>query len=424
MLVSAGLRADRAEAQTAPSFPSVFGGSTVDASVHQSLDMNASVSAAYEDNGESQDLVQSPFEATGFYTSLNGSLGYLWEGKRVQVGANVGTEERYYQQQRQFIGVNQYVGAGIAASFARRTTLAVNQTVNYSPAYFSGIFPGAPTTAPGAVSVRGGDYASSAFNALSYETSASVGHGITRTGTLSFSSSVRHTAFEEVSGYDDLHSYSIGGRYTQRVSRNTSLRAGYTYREGQYAFLRTGGNSAIHDLDIGVDYGRALSLFRRTELTFGVGSSVLRQPLDGVEGLQYRVVGNVNLNHELSRTWRAQLAYTRGFGFMDGLPEPVFSDGVTGSVSGFVNRRIDVSASGGFTNGDVGIAAGDNRLQAYTANARTRIALARNLEASVEYVYYRYDIGAAVVLPLGVNQFHERSSVRGGLSLWLPFVRR
>ena len=155
-----------------------------------------------------------------------------------------------------------------------------------------------------------------------------------------------------MSGYDDLNSYSVGGRFSHRVSRNASLRLGYTYRRGKYGFVSTAADATIHDLDFGVDYGRALSLFRRTQLDFGVGSSMVNQPTDGFnERPQYRVVGNVGLNHEISRTWRARLAYMRGFGFVDGLPEPVFSDGVTASLSGFVNRRVDVSASGGFTTG-------------------------------------------------------------------------
>jgi hypothetical protein len=41
-----------------------------------------------------------------------------------------------------------------------------------------------------------------------------------------------------------------------------------------------------------------------------------------------------------------------------------------------------------------------------------------------EYLFYDYNAGAAVILPVGVPPSLQRNSARIGLSLWLPVVKR
>ena len=83
--------------------------------------------------------------------------------------------------------------------------------------------------------------------------------------------------------------------------------------------------TAIHDIDVGVDYARPLSLTRRTTLDFGTGSSVVTMPtLDlgqeaGATETQVRFVGDVGVTHEMGRTWRLRLGYNRGVGFAGGV---------------------------------------------------------------------------------------------------------
>jgi hypothetical protein len=416
-----------------PPFPSVFGGGT--RNEPHSFDTAVSVFAGYEDNDYL--ATGSVVDASGTYASVVGTLGYLWRGKRVQIGVNAGTENRYYRDSSQFVGVNQYGGFGLTATLPRRTTVSFNQTVSYSPAYFSGLFPVMTSSTPGDVEVRGGDYATSALNAFGFETSGGFSRGMSRTGTVEFSASLRQTAFDTPSGYDDLRSYSVGGRYLQRISRNATLRLGYYYRQGQYAYAGVSPDIGLHDIVVGIDYGRALSLFRRTHFEFGFGPTILMQPTTHIDSrFQYRVVGNASLNHEIGRTWRARVIYSRGLGFVDGLPGPLFSDGVSISVSGFANRRIEVFTSGGYTNGDVAtltqgdvstliqdvsLPGQDNAMKGYTGNARLQIGLTRTWAASVDYLYYSYTTGSGVVLPFGVRSRLDRSSVRAGFTLRLPW---
>jgi hypothetical protein len=411
----------------------VFGGAS-DIKLTQIFDSTRALGGSYEDNGGVPigDANVSPFERTGYYTSFSGALGYGHRARRVQFGANLGTQARYYREDGDLLTMNRYGGVGLIATFARRTQVAVNQTVSYSPAYFTGIFPTLSDSEPGAVTALGADYAVSDLKALTYDTSASVSYGLTRGGTMSFTSTVQHTDFSQSSSYKDLNTYGIGGRYLQRISRWAQLRFGYTYRHGQYGFVESESDATLHDLDIGVDYNRPLSSSRRTHIDFGTGSAIVNTPFEGGnttsgqldERKQYRLVGRLGLTHDMGRTWRARVAYNRSFGLVQGFPEPVFSDGVSVSTTGFVNRRVEIMAFGAYSTGEIGqVTLGGRGLDAYSGTARIQYGINRLLAVSSEAFYYRYEIGPGVNLPTGVLPFRDRSGVRGGLTLWLPFVR-
>jgi hypothetical protein len=412
-------------AQTVSQNDGVFGGSSSEDRSHVSV----AISEGYEGGDPTLQNDSSNLGLTGFYTSLAGELGLNRQGRRTQFGGSVGTDTRYYADQERLIGVNQYADLSLGATFARRTMLSVRQGVSYSPAYFSGLFPSLGVDVPGDISAKGGDFATSTQNALSLETTGTVTHGISRRGTLSFLSYFRRTTFDEGTGYDDLLSYSVGGRYQQQVSRYTSLKFGYAYREVQYGLQATTGTTTVHDIDLGIDYDRALSVSKRTKVDFAFGSALMRDPnlnysqTDGVP-YQFYVVGNAGLSHELSRYWHARVAYTRNVSFIEGLPEPTLTDGVTSSVNGFFGRRIDVYGKVSYSTGAVGSTFSDNDLNAYQAASRLRIALSRRWAATTEYAFYRHNIGSSVQLPIGVSAVRERHSVRVGLSMWLPLEGR
>jgi hypothetical protein len=108
-----------------------------------------------------------------------------------------------------------------------------------------------------------------------------------------------------------------------------------------------------------------------------------------------------------------------------GFSQPVFSDALTTSVEGFFSRRVDFRASGGVAIGAVGITSNvGNDFRTYTANTQLRIAINPVWAITGEYLYYKYDFGSAVVSVPVVAQKLDRNSVRLGLTLWLPLVRR
>jgi hypothetical protein len=65
------------------------------------------------------------------------------------------------------------------------------------------------------------------------------------------------------------------------------------------------------------------------------------------------VGGHANLNHEF-KTWDANVAYTRGIGFIDGFADPFVADSVAAGLTGRLGRRTVLMLSSGYSNGDVG----------------------------------------------------------------------
>lgn len=420
-----------AQAPAQRPFRGLFGGSAVDPSVHHNLDLTVSVMEAYDDNvladaGGGSLSPSSALQASGYYTGLSAGMSYAWRGKRVRLGANGGTDTRYYRDRQELTGVSHFGAFGVEAEFARRTRLFINQSINYSPSYFFSLLSGFGAPAVGDVIGGGSDYSLADLHARVFDTSVSLSHGITSRASLELISSFRDSNFTNASVDRDLRAYGIGGRYLQTLTRNATLRVGYVYREGQYGLIGTRPGTALHDIDAGVDYRRALSLTRRTTLDFNVGSTIINAPLQGSESaaLQYRVVGNAGLNREIGRTWRATVGYNRGVGFVEGFGQPVFSDTLNASLNGFFSRRVDFSAIGGLSVGDVGLASSQSGFRTYTASSRVRVAVSSMVALSAEYLYYYYDIGGAVAVPAGVPSSLARNSARVGVSFWLPLLGR
>ncbi|MEO6486985.1 MAG: hypothetical protein ABIO78_03470, partial [Thermoanaerobaculia bacterium] len=364
-------------------YRALFGGSTANPGVHHSLDVTVSVLTGYERNdmaeqGAPTNNSSSALLENGFYSGVSANLAYTWQGRRVQVGANAGTNTRYYHERSELLGVGHSAGFGVAADVGRRMRVFASQSVTYAPSYFYSLLPDLGALPPGAV-IGGGDYPLGDQPVYVYDTTASVTFGLSRRGSFEALSSNRYSDLGSSGGLNasSLRSYSFGGRYRHGLTHNASLRIGYVYRNGQYGLRGPASSTAVHDIDAGVDYRRGLSLTRRTTLDFRVGSSAVNTPLGGTQEqrLQYRLVGDLGLTHEMGRTWRARFAYNRGLGFAEGFTQPVFSDGVGASVAGFLSRRLDFSANGGFSVGDVGLSNDQNRFTTGNTALRLRFAL-------------------------------------------------
>jgi hypothetical protein len=409
----------------------LFGGASSDPAIHHSLDLTLSVSGVYDDNAGADSGVGaggadvSPLLASGFYTSLEPGLTYDWTARRMRFGARAGSSLRYYADQEDFVGAGHF-GAFNFSAGSGRTQLSVRQTVGYSPAYFYGLLPSLPASEVGSVAAGGGDYALNALKSLVSDTAVDVSKSTGPRSSVSAFGNYRRAGYSGASERPDLQAYGIGGRFNRELSRTATLRLGYTFRKGQYDYSSSARSTIAHDIDAGIDYHRPLSFSRRTRLEFGFGSTIINAPIENSldQALQYRVVGNAGLSHDMGRTWRARLGYNRGVGFVAALGAPVFSDGVIGSLDGFVNRRIDLHLSGGASVGDVGNAGGGTRTQNYTGTARFGVALNRGWALFGEYLYYDYQLGANVAVVSGVPLSLNRNTARVGVSAWLPLLKR
>lgn len=408
----------------------LFGGAAPEPGQTTSLDGTVTAGAGY-DNNDAPPAYVLPLQQTGGYGIYDADLAYTHNGKDVQFTASGFTSGRYYQDGG-LLGATQSGSFALSAPMGRRVRVHFDETVSYTPSYVGGLFPSVLTPLE-PVSDAGSPLTDQ--HATISNTGAQMDIGLGRHTTVELLGTYEYGSLEETGGASVLRSYSGGGRLRHGLSRYASLRVGYVYQQGNYggSFSRP---ITIHNIDIGVDYSRPLSLSRHTQLTIGTGSSLVSAPVTQTLGgtasqsandtqLQYRFTADVGLTHQFARTWQARAAYNRGMEFIPGLSQPVFTDAVRMSTSGFLSRRVDLMADTGVSIGQSGVATtGSDQLHAYTATVRLRWALARSWAAYAEYNFYDQDLGQALDSQSTIPSIVQRNSVSAGLTMWLPILRK
>lgn len=401
-----------------------------DPNIHHRLDLTFSVAAGYDDDVLPSltggiDPTSKPFN--GYNNTYTGTAQYAWQGRKMQAGLTATSALRQYTEFNDYT-MTHALGAGFAMQFARRTTLFVNQSANYSPPYLYGLFPDVNPVTPGDVIAGGPNYVLDDTESLSYESIVTVEHGLTRRGTISVSGDYRFTDFLDNSrGRPDVSSSGLRSHYTYAFGRNTAFTAGYHYRSGELGFGTTAVTSE-QGLDIGLEYSRRLSPTRRATLNFSVGSSTMdlpNVPAAGiVEGRQSEVSAEASLNYQFSRTWMLRGAYRRGAEFVAELSYPVFVDGVTTTLTGDMGRRVHFSSAAAYSSGQ-GLQPGTNQdLVTYTGDVRLSFDIVQRISSFVEYLYYSYDFSQNPLLTPGLVNRVERNGARAGLSVWFTMRRR
>jgi hypothetical protein len=228
----------------------------------------------------------------------------------------------------------------------------------------------------------------------------------------------------------DYRNQAIAASFVTPVTTNTSLRLGYGYRT--FRPSGDGEETNSHDVNVGLDYARTLTLSRRTTFGFGAGSSIVATQHaigegdgDGERGgdTVYFVSGYASLNHELSRRWTAALSYTRGLDFNPGFADPLFTDAFSFGVYGAVGRRMDMSFNVAYAAGGVGVTPGSGGFDSYTGSVRSDFRLTRFAGLFAHYFYYNYAFDLAAALPPAFPRRFQRQGVRAGVRLSLPLLR-
>ncbi len=399
----------------------------------QSFDLSLTLVGAYDDNilAETGSPNPSAPAVGGFFTMFGAESAYEWRGKRSQFGATGGTVVRYYSDS-QSVSASAGAGVGFSTELARRTTFSANQTFAYSPSYLTGLFPTAATSSPGDLPPLGANYTVDDSSSYQYASSLGVSRGVTRRGTLSASVDYVFTDYvAAVAGREDLAVTRARVEFSRGMTRNASLKVAYRFANGDMGTgvvgVLPGQKTTEHGFDVGVDYSRPLSATRRFTLAFGVGSSAADVPLSELVsasgGVQHRAIGDASVGYQFNRTWETRASYRRGLQYVPELAEPVFTDGISMSLTGLLTQRMDFAAGAGYSSGESAVYRSAAAFDTYTANARVRRAVTRTLAIYLEYVYYYYDFDRAQVQP-GVPPQMERNGVRAGLTLWVPVFRR
>ncbi|MEO7275063.1 MAG: hypothetical protein ABIX28_04150 [Vicinamibacterales bacterium] len=406
-------------------FRGLFGMPAVPGS-SQALDFTASVYEAYDDDvfaDQGPVALSGDLRRSGWFSGFESGLNYVRNGRRVGFGADAGLGVTAYPDEPLFVVYR--TGVNLNAPIARNTSLTLAQTFVYAPEYRLGLFI-SPTS--------GGfddPFANVApdlgvFRERSYRTGTNVGVSQTFRDRSSLSAFYSLSTATYRSRELNYTNQGVGARYLRQLTRNAGLRLGYIYGGARYPNVPGLDRRGVHTIDVGVDYGRALSVSRRTHFSFSSGTALFyaNQGISSgpVRRLEFALVGNAILNHEMGRTWTSSVSYQRSVAFHEGFLEPFISQSVSANLHGMLARRLEFTGSTAYTRGVVG-AGTDNDFQSAGANAGLQYALTRYLAAYANYVYYRYNFPPGIAVNARFPRSLARNGVRIGLTTSIPVIR-
>ena len=412
-------------------YTSLFGGAVVERQPSNGLRFTGAVFGVYDQNLLAEFLTPNTPAVSGGYTNLVGDLDYGRRTTRVQVAATGGANARYYTNLNKFAANDFHGGAGVSVRLDRLTSLTVNQAVTYAPVFLYGLFASALPPALGSVDSPNSAFFVNDDRAVTTDSSALFERRVTERNLISGSASYRRSHYTVVTSRGtDFTSVEGGGDYRYRLTQNSDLRLGYFYRKANFIGTEFFGGQvqrpAEHNLHLGVAYHPSLSEDRRTILTFEGGTSLVNSPVASNQfqaRRQVRVVGDAAIARQMGASWLLVAAFRRGTGFVQGLGGPVFTDAVSLTSTGFFNRRTDLLASVAYSNGEPTLVGSIATFSTATANARLRVALTPRWAFVSEYLFYYYDFTKVLTLAGGLEPQVKRSTVRLGLTMWLPVGR-
>jgi hypothetical protein len=418
---------DAAAQQPRPERPyrGLFGGGVDDAS--RLLTLTTAIGSGYDSNvllgtdsfaggsGDPRLGVSSP------YGSLNTSLNFALNHRRLSIESSVASLLRYYSQLNdQFIPAHSaYVR--IAGEPWRNGRLSAAQTVSLQPYLSLFVLPGLSSDTPVNAPPQGADFGVGSADSVSLASSIDWTQRLSRRLTLTIGYSRQGTTFAKSSSFGDFSSQLGSARLSYGLTRGLTARIGYGYQDARYGAFGAGDFQG-HNADVGVDFNRALSLSRRTTLTFTTGSTAnVYQKVT-----YYRLLGSARLAREFGRSWWAAAAYNRSVDLQPAYTRPVLGDAATIGVSGLISRRLQVASSVGAFFGNVGFSGTGTGFETYSGTAAVTLALSRHLGVNAGYAYYRYRFDeGALPLPFGTLPLRSvRQSIQASLVLWMPLSYR
>jgi hypothetical protein len=407
----------------------------------QTLTFMATVGGGYDTNilagastgpGPTPSTLLGPAQASTF-ENASASLSYSFSGRRLSFGATAGTNANYYAS----FGVKPLTVAnsgGINAAWypSSRTEISASVNALYGPFY---TLPGVPVVpvapdngetpsaneTPGQTLVLDSGSTLLVEDHLNLMGGVALTHSVTR--RLSLSVNYGDSIVASPSHAFDLSVRSYGGGLSYLLAKGLAAQLSYTESTGRFGVGRTPTTS--HGLAAGLNFNRALSITRRTTLTFASGLAAFSNASVNDGRPQYFLSVQASLVHEIGRTWTASLAYNRSASFVETFLQPVFSDAVTAGIGGRLSRRVQVQSSIGATSGTVGLVnASENHFRTYFGSAGLRVDASRTVSVGLDYAYYRALFASGVPLPPGFARQSDRQSVRVYVSLWAPLMSR
>jgi len=377
--------------------------------------MMLTLSLAGAGAGDSEGMSPDAAALTGVHTDSDAMLTYQRRVRRATLGVSGRTVMRYDARAGAVTPMHHQGTVGFSMGGTQRQIRA-SQTMSYSPFFQFGAMPESAPSALDDAAVAHGDFANAGLSTYTSTTDVAMNQSISRRSSLSLSYNLRRTTF----GRAELDQTTQMGAVTlsHRLARYLSLRTGYGLRTANYQF-GYGTPLRVHALDLGLDYSRALSISRRTTLSFSSGSVATKL----ADGTAFLMTGDATLTRMIGRTWNARLAVKRDVHLLEGFAQPVLSNSLSTSIGGALNRRMSVSSSIAVSSGTVGVvsATGSNYWN-WTAGAGWRLTLSRRSTLDAQYFYYGHRFDNTVLLAPGLATQQIRQGLRVGVTWQTPVL--
>lgn len=381
---------------------------------YTAIEFRSSVGSQYDDV-LNDDSLPVALAQSGASAGLNAGLDFDRRSDRLRLNAyGTGTHQQYFQAPA-FGATSIDLGSQVVSRVATRLSLEGAATYRRSPYYH--LLPGASGDLPlPEVLVPANAYGARRLDNDTVEGIVGFSSPYTRRSTLSASVSRRVTRFAN-QPLNDFELWGAKATWTRKMTRDVAARIGYGREEIQQSVV---GGRFIHEVfDVGVDLAREISLARRTAMNFTTQTSMIRE---GGGERRYRLNGGIGLTRGFQRTWAVSVAATRNTEFLPGFLQPVFSDGLSGTISGMLADRAEWSAGFGASRGRVGFESPDDFVN-YTGNSRLSVAVTRHLGIYAQYNYYQYSLPPGSTSVVLLSQM-SRQGVSVGLSAFVPIFTR
>lgn len=420
LLLTAGSVYAQAQRPERP-YRGLFAGGTGTSS--QDLTVHGSLGASYDDNllaaarGNNQAPRPNDLNTThrGMVGSGSAGLTYALNRSRFSVNAIGQSSEHYYPsfgKGRDFIRRDS-VSVGADANLGRG--FSAGASTGYQPYSLAALLPSVLTPRSGPTGIDD-TFPSSDVHFISYLANLAFARQLS--ARTSFSLDTAYRAGHRSNQQGGYASQSGGASLSHHLTRDLSLDVGYHYTSALY---RSSHQRPVnHAIDAGVNYSRSLSISRRTQVSFGSGTSAARSASRG--RTRFHLTGHADLTHEIGRTWSTAAIYSRGVVFSEAWPEPLLSDGFTFTLGGLLTSRLHVDAAAGGSHGGrlAGGSSTNGTFGAYTANVSSSYAINRYVSGGVSLAYYHHQFGDVFELTPGFPNGVNRRSLGAHISLWAP----
>jgi len=412
--------AQEATARKPRPFPALFGPTEAELNRPRRLYLSCSIYDAADDNtflSNDTDVLDPTLQSNRWYTGANVSLAYTSKPRRNQFSLNLSSAGRYYSDLHEVVTTRHNGAFALDVQPALDWRVQLSGTASYSPYYDVVLGPTGQTLWSADNPPVSEDASVSKQHSMQYGSFVGVTHNFTAGTILALNYGMRYRQVLSVSGAD-MDTQRAGFQFTHAIAKDVAVKVGYAY-----GLSTTGDPQALpirnNDLDIGLNYGKTFAPSVRTSLAFTTGSTIV----SAADGQHFRVTGSGRLMRRLSPSWTAMLAYDRGLQVPDGATRPFFSDTLTGSLGGYLGRRLNVRLQPTYSHGVVGLGGDANPYNAWTNTSRVEFALSRRVALYGEHFLYRYRFATAAGLPAQLMPSVDRQGARVGLTLWAPIVR-